>query len=160
MLGCVCPSARVPVYDQAQRQKIGFSALNVNMCFIFRRNLTKLSLLFSHILWELRAMFPRGSFEGDTYRVKKAEAAKFWRQYFGNRCVQALISVSLSWSPTSYTSASTGASYRGRDSRRSCRTCTPLRMGWSPWLSSPRLILPVTTTFPCLNLISSLDCFR
>lgn len=66
-------------------------------CFIFRGNLTKLSLLFSHILWELRAMFPGGSFEGDTYRVKKAEAGRFWRQCFGNRCVQALTSASLSW---------------------------------------------------------------
>lgn len=34
-------------------------------------------------------MFPGGSFEGDTYRVKKAEAGRFWSQCFGNRCVPA-----------------------------------------------------------------------
>lgn len=32
-------------------------------------------------------MFPGGSFEGDTYRVNKAEAGEFWRQSFGNRFV-------------------------------------------------------------------------
>lgn len=54
--------------------------------------MTKLSLLFSHILWELKAMFPGGSFEGDTYRLKKAEAGAFWRQCFGSKCVQTFIS--------------------------------------------------------------------
>lgn len=53
----------------------------------YRRNLTKLSLLFSHILWELKAMFPGGSFQGDTYRVTKTEAEEFWRHSFGNRCI-------------------------------------------------------------------------
>ncbi|XP_063735809.1 E3 ubiquitin-protein ligase CBL-C isoform X4 [Eleginops maclovinus] len=52
-----------------------------------RRNLTKLSLLFSHMLWELRAMFPGGSFQGDTYRVTKPEAKKFWIRSFGNKCL-------------------------------------------------------------------------
>lgn len=55
---------------------------------IFRSNLTKLSLLFSHILWELKAMFPGGSFQGDTYRMNKAEASEFWRQSFGNKLVE------------------------------------------------------------------------
>ncbi|XP_031708996.1 E3 ubiquitin-protein ligase CBL-C isoform X2 [Anarrhichthys ocellatus] len=53
----------------------------------YRRNLTKLSLLFSHMLWELRAMFPRGGFQGDAYRVTKTEAAEFWMRSFGNKCV-------------------------------------------------------------------------
>eukprot|EP00063_Salmo_salar_P082207 XP_014057042.1 PREDICTED: E3 ubiquitin-protein ligase CBL-like [Salmo salar] len=53
----------------------------------FRRNLTKLSLLFSHMLWELRAMFPEGSFQGDTFRLTKTEAGEFWRQAFGNKCI-------------------------------------------------------------------------
>ncbi|KAF1388178.1 hypothetical protein PFLUV_G00087510 [Perca fluviatilis] len=53
----------------------------------YRRNLTKLSLLFSHMLWELRAMFPGGGFQGDTYRVTKTEAAAFWMQSFGNKCI-------------------------------------------------------------------------
>ncbi|XP_041649616.1 E3 ubiquitin-protein ligase CBL-C isoform X2 [Cheilinus undulatus] len=53
----------------------------------YRRNLTKLSLLFSHILWELKAMFPGGGFQGDAYRVTKTEAEEFWRQSFGNKCI-------------------------------------------------------------------------
>ncbi|XP_017271010.1 E3 ubiquitin-protein ligase CBL-C isoform X2 [Kryptolebias marmoratus] len=52
-----------------------------------RRNLTKLSLLFSHMLWELKAMFPRGYFQGDTYKLNKAEADQFWRHCFDNMCV-------------------------------------------------------------------------
>ncbi|XP_014010888.2 E3 ubiquitin-protein ligase CBL isoform X1 [Salmo salar] len=53
----------------------------------YRRNLTKLSLLFSHMLWELRAMFPEGRFQGDTYRLTKTEAGEFWRRAFGNKCI-------------------------------------------------------------------------
>ncbi|XP_068998447.1 E3 ubiquitin-protein ligase CBL-C isoform X1 [Embiotoca jacksoni] len=53
----------------------------------YRRNLTKLSLLFSHMLWELKAMFPGGCFQGDTYRVTKTEAEDFWRHSFGNKCI-------------------------------------------------------------------------
>ncbi|XP_027142818.1 E3 ubiquitin-protein ligase CBL-C isoform X3 [Larimichthys crocea] len=53
----------------------------------YRRNLTKLSLLFSHILWELKALFPAGSFRGDTYRVSKTEAEEFWRHSFGKKCI-------------------------------------------------------------------------
>ncbi|XP_042345586.1 E3 ubiquitin-protein ligase CBL-C isoform X2 [Plectropomus leopardus] len=53
----------------------------------YRRNLTKLSLLFSHMLWELKAMFPGGGFQGDTYRVTKTEAEEFWMHSFGNRCI-------------------------------------------------------------------------
>ncbi|XP_041798323.1 E3 ubiquitin-protein ligase CBL-C isoform X2 [Chelmon rostratus] len=53
----------------------------------YRRNLTKLSLLFSHILWELKAMFPGACFQGDTYRVTKTEADEFWRHSFGNKCI-------------------------------------------------------------------------
>ncbi|XP_056331324.1 E3 ubiquitin-protein ligase CBL-C [Danio aesculapii] len=53
----------------------------------YRRNLTKLSLLFSHMLNELRTMFPGGRFQGDTYRVTKTEAKEFWRKAFGHRCI-------------------------------------------------------------------------
>ncbi|TRY84520.1 hypothetical protein DNTS_001283 [Danionella cerebrum] len=52
-----------------------------------RRNLTKLSLLFSHMLNELRMMFPGGLFQGNTYRVTKTEAKEFWRKAFGHRCI-------------------------------------------------------------------------
>lgn len=52
-----------------------------------RRNLTKLTLLFSHMLWELRALFPGGSFHGDAFRVAKSEAEDFWRRSFGTKCI-------------------------------------------------------------------------
>ncbi|TNN89202.1 E3 ubiquitin-protein ligase CBL [Liparis tanakae] len=52
-----------------------------------RKNLTKLSLLFSHMLWELRAMFPGGSFQGDTYKLTKTEAKEFWMRSFGKKCI-------------------------------------------------------------------------
>lgn len=52
-----------------------------------RRNLTKLSLIFSHILCELRALFPGGRYQGNSYRVTKLEASKFWGQAFGTRCL-------------------------------------------------------------------------
>ncbi|XP_069041428.1 E3 ubiquitin-protein ligase CBL-C isoform X2 [Lepisosteus oculatus] len=52
-----------------------------------RRNLTKLSLIFSHMLSELRSLFPGGHFQGDTYRLTKSDAAEFWRRAFGSRCV-------------------------------------------------------------------------
>ncbi|XP_022053714.1 E3 ubiquitin-protein ligase CBL-C isoform X1 [Acanthochromis polyacanthus] len=53
----------------------------------YRRNLTKLSLLFSHMLWELKAMFPEGRFQGNTFRVTKTEAEDFWRHSFGSECI-------------------------------------------------------------------------
>ncbi|XP_059824822.1 E3 ubiquitin-protein ligase CBL-like isoform X6 [Hypanus sabinus] len=52
-----------------------------------RRNLMKLSLIFSHILSELRAIFPEGLYQGDTYTITKAEAADFWRQSFSNQSI-------------------------------------------------------------------------
>ncbi|KAL2084256.1 hypothetical protein ACEWY4_019774 [Coilia grayii] len=52
-----------------------------------RRNLTKISLLLSHMLCELRALFPGGKFEGDTYRLTKSEAGNFWRKAFGKKCI-------------------------------------------------------------------------
>lgn len=52
---------------------------------IFRRNLTKLSLVFSHMLSELKAIFPNGSFAGDNYRITKSDAADFWKSNFGDK---------------------------------------------------------------------------
>ncbi|CAL8247505.1 unnamed protein product [Lota lota] len=52
-----------------------------------RRNLTKLSLLFSHMLCELKALFPDGKFQGDSFRLTKTEAEDFWRRSFGKRCI-------------------------------------------------------------------------
>lgn len=51
----------------------------------YRRNLTKLSLVFSHMLSELKAIFPNGVFAGDQFRITKADAAEFWKINFGNR---------------------------------------------------------------------------
>jgi E3 ubiquitin-protein ligase CBL len=51
----------------------------------YRRNLTKLSLVFSHMLSELKALFPSGIFNGDQFRITKSDAADFWRISFGNR---------------------------------------------------------------------------
>ncbi|XP_022655958.1 E3 ubiquitin-protein ligase CBL-like isoform X3 [Varroa destructor] len=52
-----------------------------------RRNLTKLSLVFSHMLAELKALFPDGSFAGDSFRITKADAETFWRSNFGNKTI-------------------------------------------------------------------------
>lgn len=51
----------------------------------YRRNLTKLSLVFSHMLSELKAIFPTGVFAGDQFRITKADAAEFWKERFQNR---------------------------------------------------------------------------
>ena len=53
----------------------------------YRRNLTKLSLVFSHMLSELKAIFPGGVFAGDTFRITKSDAADFWRISFGERTI-------------------------------------------------------------------------
>lgn len=50
-----------------------------------RRNLTKQSLIFSHMLAELKAEFPDGRFIGESYRITKSDAADFWKSTFGNR---------------------------------------------------------------------------
>lgn len=50
-----------------------------------RRNLTKLSLIFSHMLAEIKAIFPGGHFQGDSFRITKADAADFWRKFFGEK---------------------------------------------------------------------------
>uniref|UniRef100_A0A3P8NUF8 E3 ubiquitin-protein ligase CBL n=1 Tax=Astatotilapia calliptera TaxID=8154 RepID=A0A3P8NUF8_ASTCA len=52
-----------------------------------RRNLTKLSLIFSHMLAELKAIFPNGLFQGDNFRITKADAAEFWRRSFGDKTI-------------------------------------------------------------------------
>ncbi|CAB1352428.1 unnamed protein product [Coregonus sp. 'balchen'] len=51
------------------------------------RNLTKLSLIFSHMLAELKAIFPNGLFQGDNFRITKADAAEFWRRSFGDKTI-------------------------------------------------------------------------
>lgn len=50
-----------------------------------RRNLNKLSLVFSHMLAELKALYPTGEFGGDTFRITKADAADWWKSTFQER---------------------------------------------------------------------------
>ncbi|XP_029142270.1 E3 ubiquitin-protein ligase CBL-C [Protobothrops mucrosquamatus] len=54
-----------------------------------RRNLTKLSLIFSHMLAELQAVFPNREDQGSTYQLSKQEAHVFWRGTWGERTVLA-----------------------------------------------------------------------
>lgn len=51
----------------------------------YRRSLTKLSLVFSHMLAELKALFPNGSYGGVNYRITKQDAAEFWTRSFQSR---------------------------------------------------------------------------
>ncbi|KAK3726897.1 hypothetical protein QZH41_016684 [Actinostola sp. cb2023] len=52
-----------------------------------RRSLTKLSLVFSHMLTELKALFPYGTYIGDGFKVTKSDAREFWKKNFGNRTI-------------------------------------------------------------------------
>uniref|UniRef100_A0ABM0M4Q3 E3 ubiquitin-protein ligase CBL n=1 Tax=Saccoglossus kowalevskii TaxID=10224 RepID=A0ABM0M4Q3_SACKO len=49
----------------------------------YRRSLTKLSLIFSHMLSELKAIFPNGLYNGDNFRITKNDASDFWKRSFG-----------------------------------------------------------------------------
>jgi len=51
----------------------------------FRRSLTKLSLIFSHMLAELKALFPSGMYGADMYRITKQDASDFWTRSFQTR---------------------------------------------------------------------------
>lgn len=51
----------------------------------YRRSLTKLSLVFSHMLAELKALFPNGLYGGDIYRITKQDASEFWTRSFQTR---------------------------------------------------------------------------
>lgn len=72
--------------------------LIVSLPFLsLRRNLTKLSLIFSHMLAELKAIFPNGLFQGDNFRITKADAAEFWRRSFGDKWAFVSALYSYSW---------------------------------------------------------------
>lgn len=43
------------------------------------------------MLWELRAIFPDGQFQGDTYNLTKTEAKEFWRKIFRHKWVNVAI---------------------------------------------------------------------
>ncbi|KXJ26209.1 E3 ubiquitin-protein ligase CBL-B-B [Exaiptasia diaphana] len=52
-----------------------------------RRSLTKLSLVFSHMLTELKALFPNGTYIGEGFKVTKSDARDFWKKNFGNKTI-------------------------------------------------------------------------
>lgn len=54
-----------------------------------RRRLTKYSLVFSHMLAELRALFPNGVYVGaaHAFRITKPDAAEWWCRAFGERTI-------------------------------------------------------------------------
>uniref|UniRef100_A0A915IUB7 E3 ubiquitin-protein ligase CBL n=1 Tax=Romanomermis culicivorax TaxID=13658 RepID=A0A915IUB7_ROMCU len=52
-----------------------------------RRNLTKCSLVFSHMLAELKSQYPNGAFVGEGFRITKKDAADFWRRNFGVKTI-------------------------------------------------------------------------
>lgn len=50
-----------------------------------RRKLTKQSLIFSHMLTDLKAIFPNGVYIGNNFKITKSDAADFWNESFGSR---------------------------------------------------------------------------
>lgn len=51
----------------------------------YRHKLTRHTLVFNHILSELKAIFPEGRFIGDKYLITKKESAgEFWKNSFGS----------------------------------------------------------------------------
>ncbi|KAL5271438.1 hypothetical protein ACHWQZ_G001917 [Mnemiopsis leidyi] len=52
-----------------------------------RKTLTRLSLHISHMLYELRALFPNSIFIGADFRITKEEAADFWKSSFGDKVI-------------------------------------------------------------------------
>lgn len=52
----------------------------------YRQRLTRNTLVFNHLLSELKAIFPNGVFTGEKYLITKESAGEFWRNNFDN-CV-------------------------------------------------------------------------
>ncbi|XP_038062729.1 E3 ubiquitin-protein ligase CBL-B-like isoform X2 [Patiria miniata] len=61
-----------------------------------RRELNRLSLIFSHNLAELKAIFPNGVFSGESFRLTKQDAAKYWKKNFGTSTIVSWKSFSQS----------------------------------------------------------------
>lgn len=51
----------------------------------YRRGLTKFSLILSHMVAELKSLFPDGRYIGDAFQITKSEAAEFWKKAFDSR---------------------------------------------------------------------------
>ncbi|RDD39660.1 E3 ubiquitin-protein ligase CBL [Trichoplax sp. H2] len=52
---------------------------------IYRCTLNKMSLIFSHMLTELKAIFPSGQYNIDDYRIVDEGACQFWKESFRSR---------------------------------------------------------------------------
>lgn len=52
-----------------------------------RRKLTKYSLVLSHILKDLEALFPNNRYAPEAFRITKREAADWWRENFGESSI-------------------------------------------------------------------------
>ena len=50
-----------------------------------RRSLIRTSLIFSHMIAELKALFPHGTFTGDSYRITKSDAGEWWKRTFPDK---------------------------------------------------------------------------
>jgi E3 ubiquitin-protein ligase CBL len=50
-----------------------------------RKQLIKYSLIFSHILTEIKSLFPNNIYDGQNFRIAKSDAAEFWKNNFNNR---------------------------------------------------------------------------
>jgi E3 ubiquitin-protein ligase CBL len=50
-----------------------------------RKELIKCSLTFSHLLAELKSLFPSYVYEGLNFRIAKADAADFWKNNFSEK---------------------------------------------------------------------------
>ncbi|XP_071958390.1 E3 ubiquitin-protein ligase CBL-C-like isoform X2 [Antedon mediterranea] len=52
-----------------------------------RRELNRLSLIFSHNLAEIKAVFPNGIYIDSHFRITKQDASDFWKKNFGTRTI-------------------------------------------------------------------------
>jgi len=52
-----------------------------------RRSLIRYSLIFSHMVAELKALFPNGIFSGDNYRITKSDAGEWWKRSFADKYI-------------------------------------------------------------------------
>lgn len=52
-----------------------------------RQKFVKYTLTYSHILAEMKSMFPKDTYEGESFRIAKRDAADFWKMNFGDRVI-------------------------------------------------------------------------
>ncbi|XP_044857561.1 E3 ubiquitin-protein ligase CBL-C isoform X3 [Mauremys mutica] len=98
-LSCLWEAGYFPVYINNLQRKVkqATKLFKGDPAGIFqegsasRRMLTKLSLIFSHMLGELRALIPNGQDEGHQYQPSQPPAKAFWRGTWGARSL-------VSWS--------------------------------------------------------------